>query len=228
MIKMRKSNIFFTKLMQKSSKSKTLAVLGIMTALNVVFNTFLEFRIFDVQFSLTIFISCLSGMLLGSVFGFVSCALGDFIGYTINSWGQIYMPWVGLATALTAFISGVVFNAVMLGKKNEYLIKTLVVALLTFLVCTVLINSTGFYFYNYKMGFSQALIDYVNNTFNGNVGFFSYLAYRLIFKGQIYNSIANYVLLVIVIPQIARLSILRGEEVINTPISNTEEPKENG
>ena len=60
------------------------------------------------------------------------------------------------------------------------------------------------------MGFSQAVIDYVKNTFGGEVGYFGYVAYRLFFKGQIFNCLVNYALFIVVLPQILKIKIFNG------------------
>ena len=184
-----------------------LAYVGMITAVNIVANALLEFKTLDVQFSFTILISIITGMLLGGVLGFVSVFLADLIGYLVSSWGLIYMPWVGLSVAIMALISGVTFR---LGKNTKVwiFIKCAIIALITFLLCTVLINSLGFYYYNKAMGFSTAVLEYVSKTFGGQVDFFYYLAYRLIFKGQIFNSILNYALLFLFIPIANKLKLI--------------------
>ncbi len=196
---------FFSPLILKASATKKIAYLGVMTALLVVANTFLEIKFADVQFSLTVFLSALMGVLLGGLPGFIVCFLGDTIGYLFNSMGYIYMFWVGLSTAVCALVSGVIFHGIKFNFKGGIYIKLALITIITFLVCTVGINSTGFYFYNLKMGFSKPVIDYVNEKFGSGVGYFGYLAYRLIFKGQIFNSIANYALAFVAIPLIIRI-----------------------
>lgn len=195
-----KPRLVFSKFIEESSLSVKIAYIAVMTAMSVIGNTVLELRVFDVQFSFTIVISALCGIVLGGVGGFVACVFGDFIGWLINSFGQLYMPWVGLSTGMIAFISGVVFNNVINNKISVIIIKTAIVSLATFLICTVAINSTGFYFYNKSVGFSTAVVNYVAEHFGGETSFVAYLAYRLIFKGQIFNSIANYALLFILLP----------------------------
>ena len=203
-------NLFFSSAFLNAGKAKKLALLGIFTAINVVFNTVVEIRFADIQFSLTIFMSAVTGSVLGSLCGFVSCFLGDFLGYVFNSWGLMYMPWVGLATGVTAFVAGIVVNGFNFKFKGSDYIKAAIVSVITFVLCTVLINSTGFYLYNYKMGFSQAVIDYVKNTFGGEVGYFGYVAYRLFFKGQIFNCLVNYTLFIVVLPQILKIKTFKG------------------
>ena len=75
--------------MLSKSKSHRIAYLGVLTALSIVANMFFEIKFLDVQFSITIFISMISGILIGPLFGFLTAFLGDFIGYLYNSWGLV-------------------------------------------------------------------------------------------------------------------------------------------
>lgn len=194
-------NFLFSPFLAGQSKGKKIAFIALFTAINAIANLFFEIKILDIQYSLTIVFSCLTGIFLGPVFGFVSCFVGDLVGFFINSWGYLYMFWVGLSTAMFAFISGIIFSLKYSNKQQ--ILKIAIYALASFLVCTILINSTGFYIYNRGMGFSESFLSYVESkTGNRNAGFMLYLGYRLFFKGQIYNSLVNYFLLFILIPLI--------------------------
>ena len=191
------------------SISRKLAYIGVFTAMSVISNTLLEFRILDVQFSLTIFCSALIGVFLGSTFGFFTCFLGDLIGYALNSWGQLYMPWVGFSTGIIAFLAGITIGGFKLGKDSRFTVRLIVFFCLSFVICTVGINSTGFYFYNKNIGFSTAVVNYISNRFGCKVGYLGYVAYRLFFKGQIWNSLANYILLFITLPLLRKIKSLQ-------------------
>lgn len=119
------------------------------------------------------------------------------------------MPWVGLTSGVTALLSGVIFYFVNFKFKGGLAVKLLLICISSFVFGTVLINSTGFYFYNYKMGFSTAVINYVKELFGGDVSFLGYVLYRLIFKGQIFNCIVNYALLFIIVPIVVRLPFFK-------------------
>lgn len=205
----RKCSPFGSTLLDRSSVSAKIAYVAMFTALSTIANTVLEFRIFDVQFSLTIFFSAVTGVFLGPIFGFCACLIGDFIGFTVNSWGQLYMPWVGVSTGVLAFLAGVIIGGLKDKSRGEVIFRLLLFFVVSFALCTVGINSTGFYFYNKTMGFSTAVIEYVSRNFGGEVGYFGYVAYRLIFKGQIWNNVANYALLLIVLPTLRELKPLR-------------------
>ncbi len=199
---------FFSELLLSKSVSQRIAYVAVAAALSVVSNMFLEFKFFDVQFSVTIVVSAVVGILLGPAGGFAACYVGDLAGYLYNSWGMMYMPWVGLSTAMLAFIGGGIMN-IRFSFKGSLYVKLALVCAVSLLVCTVGINSTGFYFYNRAMGFSDAVIDYVSERFGAEVGYFGYLAYRLFFKGQIYNNIANYALLFAVVPLLTAVRPLK-------------------
>ncbi len=201
--------VMFSPLILRANVTKRIAYLGVMTALCVVANTFLEIKFADVQFSLTIFLSICMGVLLGPVCGVTVCFLGDLVGYLFNSMGYLYMFWVGLSTGTCAFIAGLIFYGLKFNFKGGLYIKIALLSIASFFICTIAINSTGFYFYNLEMGFSKPVIDYVSSKFGGEVGYLGYLAYRLIFKGQIFNSILNYALAFVALPFIAKVKVFK-------------------
>ena len=118
------------------------------------------------------------------------------------------MPWVGLSVATTAFLSGVIFK-IFKNKPYKIFIGACIFSILSFLISTVAINSTGFYLYNQKMGFSTAVLSYSESVFGQGVSYPIYLMYRLIFKGQIFNSIFNYALLFISVLPLYKLNLFK-------------------
>lgn len=176
----------------KKSATTRLALMGLAVAVLYNANAFLEIKFLDVQFSLTICLSCAAGVIIGPISGFFVSALADFLGWLANSSGFIYMPWVGLSTGLYAFFGGVVLGFNYFNFKGGKTLKFAIFTLVSFIVCTLAVNTTGFYFYNKSMGFSTAVVNYVSSRFGGGVSYFAYAAYRLIFKGQILNSLFNY------------------------------------
>ena len=199
--------IFFSPTVLSKNQSRKMAYIAMLTAFSVVANIYDIPLSSDNKLSLTIVVSLLTGLILGAVFGFGACVLGDFIGFLMRP-GQIYMPWVGLSTGAFAFFAGILFYAVSSRKKWVFWLKLFVICLVTFLVCTVCINSVGFYFYNKQMGFSTAVLDYVAQKFGGNVSFWSYIVYRLIFKGQIFYSLLNYTLFFLAVPALRKVKAL--------------------
>lgn len=216
MLKNGVKGLFVSDLIRYSSLTKRIAFIGVTTALMIVSNMLLEFKMMDIQFSITILMSFLSGVLLGSAFGFLSCVLGDAIGFLVHNAGFIYMPWVGLSMGMVAFFAGLIVNGFDFKFKGQLYLKVALVSVITFVVCSILINSTGFYYYNLKMGFSTAVIEYVASKFGSGVTYWGYVAYRMIFKGQIYNSILNYALCFIFVPVIKKIKYFNPQVVQNT------------
>ena len=184
--------LFSSDIMNDSTPTQRIAYVAIMSAFLVVCNMFFEFKFADTQFSLTIFFSALTGLVIGPLYGFVACFLGDLVGFLYNSGGFMYMPWIGLAMGMVAFISGLIMNCFDFNFKFAIYIKLFMVCVLTFLVCTVAINTTAFWIiYNTK-----------------KVPFFAYLTTRLFVQGQIWNSLFNYALLFILYPVILKIKSL--------------------
>ena len=190
--------LFSSELMEESTNTQKVAYVALMTALAVICNMFFEFKLADTQFSLTIFFSALTGMVIGPIYGFASCFLGDLVGFLYNSGGYPYMPWIGLSMGLTAFISGVIMGSINLKNKLAIYIKISFVCLLTFLLCTIAINTTAFWIiYNTK-----------------KVPFTAYLITRLFVQGQIWNSVVNYALLFVFYPIIIRVkNAIKGSKI---------------
>lgn len=181
--------LFFTELLDGTTKTQKIAYVSLMTAMCVVCNMFFEFKLADTQFSLTLFFSAMTGMIIGPVFGFTACFLGDLVGFLYNSAGFMYMPWIGISMGLTAFIAGLVMNGINCKKKAAVYIKIAVVCILTFILCTIAINTTAFWLiYN-----------------NRKVPYFAYLVTRLFVQGQIWNSVFNYALIFAFYPIIEKI-----------------------
>ena len=173
------------------NKSHKIAYIAVFTALAVVMNTFFEFKLMDTQFSFTIVTSALTGIVIGPVFGFVACFLGDLVGFLYHSAGFAYMPWIGLSMGLTAVIAGLIMNGIPAKNLWFRALKLGAICVLTFLICTVAINTTAFWILYSK------------------VDYWTYLCSRLFVQGQIWNSIFNYVLLFIVLPILGKIKQLR-------------------
>ncbi len=182
----------FSDLLADKNATHRITYIAVMTALCVVFNTFLEIKFADVQFSFTIFISALTGILIGPLFGAAACFLGDLVGFLYNNAGMLYMPWIGISLAVTALLSGVLMTVVKGNGKAWFLYcKLALVCLLSFFLCTVAINTTAFW------------------KLYSKVDYFTYLITRLFVKGQIWNCLVNYVLLFITVPVLNRIKPLK-------------------
>ncbi len=183
--------LFFSGAVRKKNKSHKIAYIAVVAALCVVVNMF-EIKFIDVQFSLTIAVSALAGIILGGAFGFVACFLGDLVGFLYNSSGYMYMPWIGIAMGCVALVSGMLIGGVRLRVKGGVYIKLGIVSVSTFLLCTVGINTTAFWLLYAK-----------------GVPYFTYLTARLFVQGQIWNSLFNYALLFVVVPVLKNVKALK-------------------
>ena len=165
-------------LLDGQTRNRKIAYLGVTTAFAVIVNTLFEFKFLDTQYSLTIAASSLLGVLLGGGYGFVVCFLGDLVGFLINSSGYAYMPWIGIAMGVTSLITGVLVNGVKKENKGGRYAMIAISCLLSFVVCSVGINTTAFYYLYAGEG----------------VSYWTYFIARFIVKGQLWNCIFNYAL----------------------------------
>ena len=184
--------LLFSETLAEKNASHKIAYIAVVTALVVVANMFFEFKFADTQFSLTIVFSAMAGIIIGPIFGFAACFLGDLVGFLYNSAGFMYMPWIGLSMGMVALISGFVINGIKINTKSGIFFKVLLVCVLTFVICTVAINTTAFWLLYAK-----------------GVPYFTYLRTRLIIQGQIWNSLVNYAILFAIVPTIGKIKPLQ-------------------
>lgn len=163
-------------------KSKKITYIAIVTALAVIANTFMELKFFGVQFSLTLCVSVLAGVILGALPGFCACFLGDLFGFLLHPLGE-YSPWIGLATGLMAVIGGLVIGRLPMPFKGGAVLKILLASLLIFGLCTCGITTI-----------------YLNLVWYPTMSYGEYLLKRLFLDGQIWNSVANTALLFLLLP----------------------------
>lgn len=183
--------LLFSKTLAGKNRSHKIAYIAVMTAFVVVANMFFEFKFADTQFSLTLVVSALAGLVIGPLFGFVACFLGDLVGFLYNSAGFAYMPWIGISMGVVALIAGLIVG-VPLKCRGALWLKLALVSTTSFLVCTVAINTTAFWLLYAK-----------------NVPYFTYLFTRIFVQGQIWNSLFNYALLFIVVPALGKVKPLK-------------------
>ncbi len=182
--------ILFSETLAEKNTSHKIAYIAVITAFAVAANTF-EFKLFDTQFSLTLLISALAGLLIGPLFGFAACFLGDFIGFLVNSSGYAYYPWIGISMGLVATFAGLIVGGLPERKSWFVYVKLTIVCVATFAVCTVAINTTAFWILYSKVRYG------------------TYLFSRLILQGQIWNSLFNYALLFALVPVLNRIKPLK-------------------
>ena len=171
--------------------SRKIAYTALITGFVVVANMFFEFKLAETQFSLSLFVSAIAGILIGPVLGFAACFLGDLVGFLYNSGGFAYLPWIGLSLGVTAFLSGLIVGGLDYKKGWFLYVKLSLVSVLTFFICTIAINTTAFWLLYSKVSYGEYLIS------------------RLFVQGQIWNSLVNYVLLFIAVPVLGAIKPLR-------------------
>ncbi len=201
------ARLFLSETLLDKGLSARIAYIGVVTALCILSNMF-EFKFADTQFSLTVFFSMLAGLLIGPAFGFVAAFLGDGIGYLVNSFGYLYMPWVGLSCAAMALLSGL-FLRIPLHFKGSLYVKLALLCLVSLLVCSVGINTTGFYLYYTRVGFTEKALDLIFEHFGEGNSYLAYAAVRLIFMGQLWNNLLNYALLFVFVPALRAVKPLK-------------------
>lgn len=183
------NRLMFSRMLEEKNAAKKIAYIALMTAFCVVANM-LEIKLGSVQFSLTILISGLTGMVIGGGAGFCACFLGDLIGFFLHPFGE-YSPFIGISTGLMALFIGWAFYLFEQPQKGIYL-KLGVACLLIFIVCTCGITTL-----------------YLNLAWKKSMTFWEYLPFRLFVEGQIYNSLVNSALVVLGLPALSKLKILK-------------------
>ncbi|MBR2622698.1 MAG: ECF transporter S component [Clostridia bacterium] len=175
-------------------KSYVVAYIGVLAALNVAVNAF-SIPLGFTALSLTIFSSVLTGILIGPLYGFTTCFIGDTLGYMIaNTGANGWTPWIGLATATMALIGGLIFNGVAWKGKYGWAVKLCLICFTTFLICTVAINTTAMYLLWGKTTFDS---------------WWLFFTMRMLSPVQIFNSLINYGLLFFALPALAKVKPLR-------------------
>ena len=178
----------FSDTLLRLSASKRIAYVAVMTAFTVAANMFFEVKFADIQFSFTIAVSALTGLILGPLAGFAACFLGDLVGFFYNSSGYAYYPWIGISMGLVAVLFSLCLRLPFSGKLP---LKLCIGSVLTFAVCTVGINTTSFYL-----------------LYGKGVEYFTYFVARIFVQGQIWNSLVNYALLFVLTPALAAVKPL--------------------
>ncbi len=123
------------------NKTLKLTSVAMLTALAVLANMFTIPLTpnFSRVISFTIVVSFIAGIYLGPVSGLTVGVLGDLIAHFINPMGGMGYNWfIGLSCALTGLVAGLVFKL-----KLHRLIKLVIALVLSFVICTTLLNNFG-------------------------------------------------------------------------------------
>ena len=182
----------FSETLEGKNASHKIAYIAVFAAINVAVNAIGTIPLGFVQFSLTLFISALTGMIIGPIFGFAACFLGDTLGYMIGSGGANgWTPWVGLSMGVAAIIAAVIFNGIPMKFKGASYVKLGAICVATLLICTYAINTTAaYYLWNFK-----------------GLGYTEFLWARM--SLQIWNNLINSVLLFVAVPALSRIKALK-------------------
>ncbi len=182
----------FSAILEDKNASHKIAYIAGFVALNVVINAIGTIPLGIVQFSLTLFVSALTGIIIGPLFGFTACFLGDTLGYMIGSGGANgWTPWVGISMGIAAVLSAVIFNGIPMKFKGAIYVKIGLICVLTLLVCTYAINTTAAYYLWNAEGLKYT----------------EFLWARM--SLQIWNNIINSALLFIALPALSRVKALK-------------------
>ena len=183
--------LLLSETMAGKNDSHRIAYIAVFTAFCVVSNMFFEFKLAETQFSFTLFLSALTGIIIGPVFGFIACFLGDLVGFLYHSAGFAYMPWIGISLGVTSMIAGLIVNGLSSKRPWFLYVKLALVCLLSLTICTILINTTAFWILYSKVDYG------------------TYLVSRLFVQGQIWNCLVNYALLFISVPTLVKIKPLK-------------------
>ena len=197
--------LFSDRLLRRSNAAR-LAYIAVGAALCIVSNMF-ELKFATTQFSCTVFTSCLAGILLGALPGFLAVFLGDGIGYLVNGGGYMYYWWVALACACMALIAGLVMRLPLRFRGALY-VRLAFISLLTFFVCSVGINTTGMYYLGLSVYMPSNVLEAAEEVFGGRLTFWTYTLIRFGVLGQVWNSLVNYALLFLLVPPLSRVRSL--------------------
>ena len=178
----------FSKTLLEKRTTQKITATALMTALCVVINS-LEIKLGGVQFSLTIFISAFAGLFLGGLSGFSACFLGDLIGFFLHPMGE-YAPWIGISTGLMALIPALFLLLPKTRKLAPFYLALACIS--TFAICTCGITTW-----------------YLNAVWFKSMTFIECLFTRVFVQGQVWNSVFNTVLTVVVLPIIVRVKPLK-------------------
>jgi uncharacterized membrane protein len=182
----------FSELLVGKNTTHKIAYIAVLAALNVTVNAVSTISLGFVQFSITLFVCAITGILIGPLFGFTACFLGDTLGYIIgNSGGGGWTPWIGLSMGTAAIIAALIMHGIPLKGKCGLYVKIAIVCVLTFFICTYAINTTAAYYLWNAKG-----LDYID-----------FLIARM--SVQIWNNVINSLLLFVAVPLLGRIKALK-------------------
>lgn len=144
--------------MQKNnySNTQTLAIMGLLIALNVVLSRFLSINTQIVKIGFTFVTLFMAGHLFGPVKGAIVGGLGDFIGAILLPFASYFFGFT-----LTAMICGFVWG--LFTHKQASFTKILIAISINQLICSLIIN-TYWIHYLYGSPFNILLTARISQT----------------------------------------------------------------
>ena len=182
----------FSELLIRKNTTHKIAYIAVFVALSIVVNSIGSIPLGFVQFSLTLFLSSLTGIIVGPLFGFGVCFLGDTLGYFIGGGGGGgWTPWIGISMGVAATLSAVILYGIPFKGKVWLYFKLFLVCIATLFICTYAINTTiAYHYWNTK-----------------GLGYKEFVIARM--SLQIWNNFINSVLLFVAVPLLKKIKPLR-------------------
>lgn len=187
---------------QQANKALSLTMKIVLTAmlvaLSTIINAYVTIRIgTEFKFSFLLLVYFISGYILGAPLGFATGIVGDLLGWILFTDGA-YNPIIGLSNGLFAFIPGIVFGLKRPFKKEvkllEFVVKTLICYILSYLLCTVLLTSIGSWIYS----------SYLQGKYGTLMAWFLYRA-----VAQLPNTLINLALTIAIFLPLKRVKALK-------------------
>ena len=180
------------------SPTMKIVLTAMLVALSTIINAYVTIRIgTEFKFSFLLLVYFISGYILGAPLGFVVGIVGDLLGWILFTDGA-YNPIIGLSNGLFAFIPGIVFGLKRPFKKEvkllEFVVKTLICYLLSYLLCTVLLTSIGSWIYS----------SYLQGKYGTLMAWFLYRA-----VAQLPNTLINLALTIAIFLPLKRVKALQ-------------------
>ena len=180
------------------SPTMKIVLTAMLVALSTIINAYVTIRIgTEFKFSFLLLVYFISGYILGAPLGFVVGIVGDLLGWILFTDGA-YNPIIGLSNGLFAFIPGIVFGLKRPFKKEvkllEFVVKTLICYMLSYLLCTVLLTSIGSWIYS----------SYLQGKYGTLMAWFLYRA-----VAQLPNTLINLALTIAIFLPLKRVKALK-------------------
>lgn len=187
----------------RKSVTFRLCCIAILSALSIVCNMYSITITPDISISFTYVVAFLSGVFLGPIDGFAVGAIGDGIGCIIAPKGP-YAVTVTISSALMGVLFWFIFRFC---RKLPVYVRIVLGYLLVFVVCSVLINTTTWYF-----------------MYSSKANYFAYLFSRNVF--QIIVVAVNCALTCALFMPISKVMSKFGFEVTSKKVTNIDKPTE--